>query len=322
MTDAGAAGSGYHCLDAALRLHLHCPPERFQHNFVSGQVPQFLIRLVRAVHDEMPGQLGDAVFYLSDPSFYARFGPPRLDARRANVMLFFGDETGGHYDFSGFRLVLRQYMYSSAPRQFAMPLVGLRSPKADGPVLDSATRPVSAFFSGNMNANRVGLYMALHGLPWPERSFLLNRMAARLLRGRMPQRLDGRLPQSYLAFTEGFGMGLPADAYLEKLEQSRITICPGGFVAPETIRHYEAACAGSVVVSTPLPTAGNHLLESAPFHYVQSWSGLARTLQALLADPARLQDMQARGYAWWKENCSLEGYARFVAGKLREALAP
>lgn len=255
---------------------------------------------------------GDAVEPLS-------LGDPGAD----KVLIFISDESGfvptrWEDDYVAiFKSYLPQEV-QSAPI-FPFPLGCVRDVPAI-PVKPLAEREFDLFFSGNLNANRLGLYRALHPLyrrlPASALRLGLSLEFRAGIKRAVPPDLSRSIPRSYLRFTSGFKQGLASSEYGQKLADSRIALCPRGWFSTETFRHYEAMRAGTIVISEPLPST--HFYRGSPIVAVRDWTTGVAQARALLADPRALYALHRETVLWWQQVCSETAVARYMAGRLRE----
>lgn len=121
---------------------------------------------------------------------------------------------------------------------------------------------------------------------------------------------------SIIRFTEWFGKGLPPAEYAAVLANTRIAICPPGFISAETIRHWEAMRLGCVVITAPLPE--NHFYKDSPMIIMDDWSQLHRAIEELTSDPERLIQVHEATVAWWRDVCCEKSVADYMAGLLEQ----
>jgi len=176
------------------------------------------------------------------------------------------------------------------------------------------------FFSGYLNRNRIDLYKQFRPIRWLPKRDLIGRypreLARRLVEKVCPERcFDDVFPASSIRFTEWFGKGLEPAVYARTLADTKIALCPPGFVSNETIRHWEAMRLGCVVISAPLPP--NRFYKDSPIIQLQDWSELKPLLSRLLANPAELYELHAKTVAWWHNRCSESAVAESMAAILR-----
>lgn len=111
------------------------------------------------------------------------------------------------------------------------------------------------------------------------------------------------------AFREGLS---PAD-YAAYLADTKIALSPRG-VSHETFRTYEALRAGcAVIAARQLPS---WFVDGWPVIEVDDWTGLDRRIEDLLSDTDRLQNLSARGQAWWRERCCPEAVGRYIVQEI------
>lgn len=220
----------------------------------------------------------------------------------------------------GYRWVFRSYLnhHDPASRVHPFPIgyqnaVGLANP------IPFEHRKVSVFFSGNLNRNRVDLYRQFRPIPFlPKRNLQsrhMKELVLRFIHRAVPQRnFNHRFPGSILSFTEGFMQGLPQDHYAKTLANTRIAICPPGFVSNETIRHWEAMKMGCVIITSPLPS--NRFYRGSPMIVLQKWADLMPVLENLLQDPVEMMQRHIATRDWWNKVCCEEAVASYVADRI------
>lgn len=177
-------------------------------------------------------------------------------------------------------------------------------------------RSVNVFFSGFLNRNRVDLYKQFRPIPWLPKHNLKHRhtreFASRLVNHFCKERIFSDLyPASQIKFTEGFAQGLDPAEYASLLANTRIAICPPGFVSHETIRHWEAMRLGCVILSAPLPS--NRFYRNSPIMQLQDWSHLDSVLRGLLDDPVKMMAIHLESLRWWQDVCSEKAVGRYMA---------
>jgi hypothetical protein len=277
----------------------------------------FLERVFFELEQVLGAEFGDYRFYVvssHDPDVR----PASLeDSAPRKVLLFVSDESQSvpealrpHYT-----AIFKSYLPYELPDSnvFPFPLGYLHDVHADPPK-PMAERSVSVFFSGSLGPARLPLYRALHPVykRLPTRVFERALSASpRLVR----EDLSNAVPGSLIRFTRAFKEGLSAADYGAVLADARIALCPHGARAPETFRHVEAARAGAVVVSPPLPDT--HFNRSAPFVIVPSWAVGVRRARELLGDLPALEALQRDTLEWWDGVGSESATARYVADRLR-----
>ena len=112
-----------------------------------------------------------------------------------------------------------------------------------------------------------------------------------------------------------WGDGVSPTEYLDVLVNTRIAPCPRGNFA-ETFRHYEAARAGCVVISDPVPS--EWYFNEHPFVILDRWSQLPGIVLELLNDANEMERRSAESVRWWKKRGCPEAVGQFMARKLLE----
>lgn len=179
------------------------------------------------------------------------------------------------------------------------------------PVKRMEDRSINVFYSGNLNKGRVPLYKLLSKSRVPDVLFsLLIKMAKRIPK-LIKRDFSHVFPSSYIHFTDGFKKGLSPQAYTQMLYNSRIVLCPKGFLMAETYRHFEAMRAGCVIISEKLPQT--YLYKHSPIIQVANWKDGLAFVEDLLKDPGLMQQYQQRMLYWWDTVCNEASTARHVA---------
>lgn len=213
---------------------------------------------------------------------------------------------------NGFDFVFKTYLNSEVSNFIPLPL-GYNSEISEQPILDSFNRDYDVFFSGNLNKNRLlGLYKTLHKLNFLPNSifrYLYKRPSLQsLFRITFPKYFIEEKSNNYICFTNGFNSGLSKKEYAEKLSQSKIALCPKGFVSAETFRLYEALRQGCLVICEKLPS--HSFYKDAPFFQIDNWKNLNKQLDAIFQ--MNLKNLQERSIIYYKENLSEAATATYI----------
>ncbi len=125
--------------------------------------------------------------------------------------------------------------------------------------------------------------------------------------------VNGRLLAVEIETAPEFRKGVSPDDYGRTLVNTKIALSPRG-VSHETFRTYEALRAGCVVIAArQLPSWFN---EGWPVIEVDGWDGIESTVAALITDKDRLQEISDQSLAWWREKCSPEACAHYMAREI------
>jgi hypothetical protein len=245
------------------------------------------------------------------------------DATKVLIVLADEREVFPAGDFSSYRAVFRAYGVppGGVSRIFPFPIGYLNAAgSTDATPFDQRT--INLFFSGYLNRNRIDLYKQFRPVWWlPKRNLPQHRYVREIARRAVEKLTKERVfpvPNGRIAFTEWFGKGLPPDEYAKTLANTKIAICPPGFISNETIRHWEAMRLGCVVISAPLPP--NRFYKDSPIIQLKDWSELKPLIAELMADSARLRELHEATVEWWKSRCSEEAVAKYMANVLKSDL--
>ena len=103
------------------------------------------------------------------------------------------------------------------------------------------------------------------------------------------------------------------NVYAHNMAQSKIALCPKS-ISHETFRLYEAMRAGCVVVAAR--QLQSWFTNDWPVIEIDDWGELKDVASEILNDNQRLQEISEKTRLWWKENCSEEAVALYIARKL------
>lgn len=253
------------------------------------------------------------------------FEPLYFKKGERNVLFLLGDE---HERFpieatTDFDIVFRQYMeHSERDHRFHEFPVAYHEAAGRADSVPFRERKIDLFFSGYRNRNRVDLYKQFRKIWWLPSKNLPGRYARELAR-RMVDKFcserdfSSRYPSSIIRFTEWFGKGLAPDEYAATLSNTRVAVCPPGFISSETIRHWEAMRLGCIILSAPLPD--NVFYKGSPIVIVEDWSNFHRIYQELSGNPERLLEVHRATCDWWRNVCCERAVAAHVRGILEKS---
>ncbi|MBC7980913.1 MAG: hypothetical protein H7Y36_10155 [Armatimonadetes bacterium] len=252
------------------------------------------------------------------------FNPPKQ--KTALIVLADERELFNAYPLPQEYIVFKSYSekHTADSREHPFP-VGYFDAAGSAEPVPFSERSVNVFFSGFLNRNRVDIYKQFRRIPWLPTKNLVNQhakeIARRLVDKLCPERtFHHAFPDSRISFTEGFAKGLNPAEYGALLANTRIAICPPGFVSHETIRHWEAMKHGCVIISAPLPPS--RFYRGAPLIELRDWSKLKSVIQELLNDPAELLLRHESTLRWWQDMCSEKAVALYMANILCQAPSP
>ena len=257
----------------------------------------------------------------------ARKGFPQLPIKGENtVLIWLSDETSSvpHAVSSDYKLILKSYWpYAhSVGNMHPFPLCG-SSEVVKHAVIPFVDRTTNVFYSGNLNANRLGFYTALGKLPGAQfidtipyilRLAVWKYTKDRLLR--FKRDFSNSFEKSSIRFTDGFRRGATPADFADLLANSKIALCPHGFTSAECIRHFEAMRLGCVIVSSSLPP--NRFYQGSPIIQLKNWRALKETINDLLQSPHRMERISASMIDWWNKICSPKSMAQYTVDALAQ----
>jgi hypothetical protein len=175
-------------------------------------------------------------------------------------------------------------------------------------------RKYSVFFSGNLNNNRLPLYLYLIFGKIP--SAIIRKGIKVLIhivffkKVLVLLRFDSKFPNAYIRFTKGFKQGLTAEKYGEIIGDSKIVLCPKGFNLPECFRHYEAMRAGCVIISEKLPPT--YFYKDSPIIQISDWKKGLKIADELINNKTELEKLSKMTIDWWENRCSENATAQYI----------
>jgi hypothetical protein len=286
----------------------------------------FLNKVIKNLEEQMGDSFAKWNFTLHYRHFSEGMGSKvnfHHDPARKNALILLADEHGRFPESAtqGFDVVFRQYMEGpiADPRFHPFP-VGYHEAAGLAEIIPFDKRKTNLFFSGYRNRNRVDLYKQFRNIWWlppfnlPGRH--LKELARRMVDRFCPERdFSARYDDSIIRFTEWFGKGLPPEEYALTLANTRIAVCPPGFISSETIRHWEAMRLGCVIITAPLPD--NIFYKNSPMIVMTDWSNLHHTIVNLIANPQKLLEIHKNTVIWWEKYCCEKAVASYMANILR-----
>ncbi len=104
--------------------------------------------------------------------------------------------------------------------------------------------------------------------------------------------------------------------YSSKLMDTKICLVPRGS-SLETFRLFEAVRYGCIVICGQLPQRWYY--DSLPAAQIDNWSNLEKTVDDLLGNPERLEQLHQKALTYWQTSCSETVLGRYMAAQLTQA---
>ncbi|MGC4034413.1 MAG: hypothetical protein QM764_00530 [Chitinophagaceae bacterium] len=243
------------------------------------------------------------------------------DFGRPKILIFISEEKG-EYPYhlkDDFHAIFKSYLndrLSPGSSVFHFPL-GYSKAVEELPMIPILQRKYEAFFSGNLNNNRIPLFKQLsvfkYLLPETVIKWLIKIPS---IKNRITNETFIRpVANSIIKFNTGFQKGLSPQEYAKAISNSKIVLCPKGFNSPESFRHSEAMRAGCIIISEQLPP--NEFYSNSPIFQVPNWKTGIQTALSLLADEKKLTTAHEQTITWWREKCSEKAIALYVDKSIR-----
>lgn len=184
---------------------------------------------------------------------------------------------------------------------------------SDEPPMPMEERNIDMSFVGCLNRNRLELACKLAGVS----KFLIALFSYgredRAL-GFLNHMVKWLRPKDYITFTPNFARGVDGAAYVNILNSSKISLCPRGWINPETFRLYESMRAGCVTITEKLPNRKYY--RDIPVVQVNNWiDGLLASKKLLDGDLNLIGESNKKFYEMF---LSPKATAKIITEKLQE----
>jgi hypothetical protein len=208
---------------------------------------------------------------------------------------------------------LQLWRFARGPRTKGVPAPTFQIPLGasalvDVPDMPFSQRPTDVFFAGSVAES--------DGFTIRPKNVARRQMKAGV---EAASRVLPDLNVDYLVFEEfGIHSGLDArilrtEDYVRRLTASKYALCPRGNVE-ETYRLFEAARAGCVIISEPLPP--RWYFADAPYVSVRRWSELPAVLSDLHEGRRAASEIADATRAWWRERIAEPKVAQFMRERI------
>ncbi|MEO8613580.1 MAG: hypothetical protein ABI600_00440 [Luteolibacter sp.] len=183
-------------------------------------------------------------------------------------------------------------------------------------------RRYDASFAGNFLSNRLDFYRQFTWLkylpPFPIISPLVRKTYFKILTKLKifrPREFTGNFGNSRCYWSGGFAKGLPREEYAAIISDTRIALCPKGFMSTECYRLMETMRLGCVIISDELPPS--RWYKDSPIIVQKDWLNIDKVITGLTRDPQRMLDLHRQTLAWWRDVCSDEAVANYLADEIK-----
>jgi hypothetical protein len=126
---------------------------------------------------------------------------------------------------------------------------------------------------------------------------------------------DGR--QKFCQITNGWGRGLSMEEYSQLLSNTKIALCPSGYVSKESFRIFEAARCGCVLLVDSIPSRLWYY-DAFPGIVVHDWSDLS-IIETLLSDQSRLSELSKKTSEWYDRCITPSSVANYIMHTIKES---
>jgi hypothetical protein len=184
-------------------------------------------------------------------------------------------------------------------------------------------REYDASFAGNFLSNRLDFYRYFTFLKWlPPFQVKINFLkkiyfkALTKLKLFRSREFRGNFGNSRVFWSDGFAKGLPRGEYARIISETKIALCPKGFMSTECYRLLETMRLGCVVVADELPPS--RWYKNSPIIVTTNWLNIEKTVNDLLSSPERMLEIHKNMLMWWNNVCSDDAVASYLADEVRK----
>ncbi len=183
-------------------------------------------------------------------------------------------------------------------------------------------RKYDATYAGNFLANRLDFYRQFTWLRFLP-SFPINNVRLRTLYFKILTKLKIFRPRKFIDvfgksicyWSGGFAKGLSREDYAEIISETKIALCPKGFMSTECFRLLETMRLGCVIISDELPPS--RWYKDSPIIIERDWLNIGKVINELRQDPKRMLELHQKTLDWWNTRCSDEAVSQYLANEIR-----
>jgi hypothetical protein len=197
---------------------------------------------------------------------------------------------------------------------YSMPL-GYWDKRVIGKVIPMSERMYDVSFVGCLNRNRVHLASLLSGRSkeWIALGLMRNKKKTLDILNRI---IQWRYTSDYFMFTEDFAAGVDRERYSYLLRNSKVVLCPRGFVSTECFRMFGGMMHECVVITEKLPE--REYYEGIPVFQVDKWKKGWEIARYLIEHPERLPALGKESRKFYLEHFQPKTVAKWAAKIISE----
>ena len=198
---------------------------------------------------------------------------------------------------------------SSRPNVYSIPL-GYFTSEVSGETIEMPERLFDISFTGCLNRNRARLASLLSGkkVQWIADGLEKRKKKTLVTLNRI---IKWEHNNDYFYFTEDFNVGLNKERYSLVLRNSRIVLCPRGWVNAETFRMYEAMKFGCVVITEKLPE--RDFYRNVPVFQIENWKEGLEVARYMAKHPERLVELGSSSQRFYEEHYQPRAVAKNIS---------
>jgi len=283
-----------------------------------------LVNVLRELSLELGERYWDFTFVVYDHKMRKPLPDFKTSGRNV-ILIFLADEMSTLPETlcdSFFAIFKAFYPLEKAHRNILPFPVGYSNSAAMAEFIPFPGRKYDASFAGNFLSNRLDFYRQFNFLrylpPFPIYASSVRKYYAKILqkfRIFRPTTYTNRFGKSICYWSDGFAKGLPREEYAKIISETKIALCPKGFISTECYRLMETMRLGCVIISDELPPS--HWYRDSPIIVTKNWLHIDKLVNELLGDPERMLEIHGKTLDWWRDVCSDRAVALYLAGEIR-----
>jgi len=286
-------------------------------NFKQVLEAEYLSQVFSLMHELEPNIFDVYDFYVFSNGL--KDAQPAIEKNKKVVIIHISDERGDFPFYAEkYGFVFKNYLPKSSANIFPLQLGYACPPRKNSRFVLASDRKQDVFFSGYLNRNRFYIWRALLA-PYIPKVILYPLL---LLKYRFKFHFGSLKPVTnngfFLNFTDGFGKGLDCQEYIAHLADSKIVLCPRGFLSSETFRHYEACGSGAIILTEEMPK--NNVYNDASFILIDKSNKIIDQIGKLLENHHKLNIIQSEHIKFYESNLSPQATAKSILKVLKDKL--
>lgn len=240
-----------------------------------------------------------------------------------SILLWFAEETNikpSNTLINKFTYIFKSYIHNNfgINNIFPLPLI-TPSDVYQHPIIDINERQFNLFFSGNLNRNRLSLYINLKPkATLIEQSLIkictqirkIGPFLYRKIYSNKTYNFSNNKKSYKIYFNNGFYTGLSPKEFSDTMANSKIVLSPKGFHSTECFRLYEAMRQGCIVISEKLPN--NIIYKDIPIIQIDNWEKIYLLIEKILSNKEEIKYLSTKSIEYYNTRLSIKAIAKYI----------